>query len=147
MVGYEGHKKWLGRWGKAVEAECQRRGWEFVINPPDLRSCDILVAFRDGQWDGWMCREWKSGIKLVNAMAAGRPIMAKYSRAADEILVCGERVDALEELAGALDVWDSYDDRCGAVQFSADLFGDYTLNAIAKRYRNILEGVVKAKAA
>jgi len=144
VVGYEGHKKWLGKWGHAVQAECKRRGWQFVINPPDLRACDILVAFRDGQWDGWMCRQWKSGVKYVNAMSAGRPIITTANCAEAEIAPDGYRVSTE---SGLVDAFDFLESKGRRVEASEQSIGGLALPEVAATYRNILQGVVKAKAA
>ena len=32
-VGYEGSPGYLGQWERVIRQECQRRGWEFVVNP------------------------------------------------------------------------------------------------------------------
>ncbi len=146
-VGYEGTRKYLGRWGHAVQKECDRRGWRFVINPPDLRECDILVAFRDGEWDGWMCREWKSGVKMVNAGVAGRPIISDESAARREILPHGCVIGSPDDIWDAFELWAPLDKRQSAVVGGEDSAYAYSLGAIAREYRQILQGVAKAKAA
>ncbi len=145
-VGYQGKKMYLGRWFQTVNDECERRGWTFVANPADLRTCDLLVAFRDGQWDGWMCREWKSGVKIINAIAAGRPIITQPSAAFSELPYCGSSVEDLSErLTVALSLWDYADDRAAlAVQSRA---AEFTLQSVASRYRQILQAVARSKAA
>src|SRR4029078_333737 len=110
-VGYEGTKKFLGRWAKAVQQECDRRGWQFVINPPDLRDCHILVVFRDGTHDGWMCRNWKSGVKLVNALASGRPLICQPSAAALEIGGSRYCICEPDDLPGVFDLWSRHTSR------------------------------------
>jgi hypothetical protein len=139
VVGYEGTRKYLGSWGKAVQYECDRRGLSFVINPPDLRKCDLLVAFRDAEHDGWMCREWKSGVKIVNARAAGRPIVTQWSAAAQEIRALKTIVHDQADLSLAIDEWDYVARKtvaCGAI--GSDRFA---LDQIARQYRNILSSV------
>lgn len=146
FVGYEGAKKYLGKWGRAVHAECDKRGWIFAVNPENLSNCDILVAFRDSPWDGWMCREWKSGVKLVNAMAAGRPIIAQPSAAWKEIIPMAEVHDMAihdtSELPAAFDFWPTEMRQRYAT--NAPYFSeDYSLATIAERYRNILHRVAE----
>lgn len=70
-VGYEGAADYLGRWRDVIEAECHRRGWTFVVNPPALADVDIVVALREA--DGYPARHWKSNVKLANAQATGTP--------------------------------------------------------------------------
>lgn len=135
-IGYQGKRKYLGRWAKAVQAECDRRGWTFVINPEDLRTCDLLVAFRDGQWDGWMCQEWKSGVKLVNARAAGRPIITQDSAAFRELKVVGSAIADQADLPDAFDYWSHLEARQMAAQAP---FEAYTLSAVAMTYRMLLQ--------
>ncbi len=136
-VGYDGNAAYLGRWRPAIEAECQRRGWTFVVNPADLSACDILVAFRDGPWDGWICREWKSGVKLVNAMAVGRPIITQVSAAFRELKPAGTVIANTSELAGAFDEWESI--RWRGLAWSKSLAAPgYTLARVAEMYRRIL---------
>ncbi len=146
VVGYEGNKKYLGRWAKAVQAECDLRGWQFVINPPDLRECDIVVAFRDGQWDGWMCREWKSGVKIVNAIAAGRPIITQPSAAGREIPQVGMDIDTPDQLAMAFDAFTPHAPRYAAAKTALNSAPEFTLESVAERYRHILQRVVEKAA-
>lgn len=72
-VGYEGAVAYLGRWESVLRKECARRGWEFVINPGPLADTDVVVAFREA--GGYVCRHWKSGVKLANAHASGTPFV------------------------------------------------------------------------
>lgn len=74
-VGYDGAPSYLGRWGDWVRAECNMRGWQFVINPARAADVDILVALRDG--GGYVCQHWKSGVKLANAHASGTPFVGQ----------------------------------------------------------------------
>ncbi|MEO8678154.1 MAG: hypothetical protein ABI665_03855 [Vicinamibacterales bacterium] len=138
-VAYQGNAAYLGNWLARVSLACGARGWQFVVNPRDLRDADILVAFRDGSWDGWMCREWKSGVKLVNALAAGRPIITQISAAAREItaapvVLCDEGVtlDAALDMAAPLSMRQQVFEHCVAHA------GAYRLPAVAARYREIL---------
>jgi len=147
VVGYEGNALYLGRWRQAVQSECDKRGWTFVINPPDLRACDVLVAFRDGPWDGWMCDAWKSGVKAVNAIAAGRPLITQGTVAALEVQPVCWLVKDQRGLTDSFDYWASFDWRATAASECLRRVHEFTLSTVAMRYRNILEGVVKEKAA
>lgn len=146
-VAYQGNAAYLGNWLGIVSRACQARGWRFVVNPDDLRDADILVAFRDGPWDGWMCREWKSGVKLVNAIAAGRPILCQQSAAYREIVPPGSIVETVEDLQSALDIWTSYEARHAAMRQCLMPSPFYQLSAIAERYRAILQQAMVSCAA
>lgn len=76
-VGYEGAPHYLGGWKEAVEKECRARGWRFVVNPEHLADLDIVVAFRGGEWTGYVPRHWKSNVKLANAHGSGTPFVGQ----------------------------------------------------------------------
>lgn len=137
VVAYQGGVVYLGRWKSAIEKECARRGWTFVINPSDLSAVDIVVAFRDGPWDGWICRQWKSGIKLVNAIAAGRPIVTQDSAAFRELNPVGSRIESFEELSDAFDQW-HFSERLRVVDTQMAIADSYRIEPIAERYRSML---------
>ncbi len=147
IVGYEGNPLYLGRWKAAIEKECATRGWTFVINPPDLRAVDLFVSFRDGPWDGWICREWKSGVKIVNAIAAGRPIVSQPSAAMRELQPAGTVLDAFNAVAGAFDAWTPAPARVTAAEQAAGRAQGFTRGAIATQYQQVLAGVAASTAA
>ena len=141
IVAYEGVPKYLGRWAKAISKECQRRGWTFVINPPNLATADLIVALRDGEWDGWMCRQWKSGVKYVNAMAAHRPVITQESAAWRELSGFGWVVETPAHLEQAFDLCDDAFREEVAELTEAAMEFDYSLEAVAVDYRAMLEQV------
>lgn len=142
VVAYEGNPQYLGRWHGELEEACAQRGWRFVVNPPDLREVDIFVGFRDGVWDGYMCREWKSGVKIVNAIAAGRPFIGQSSAALSEIAPPSTVVESPRvQLAAAFDEWEPYSARAAAVDVCRQLAPSYTLHAIAANYHATLRQV------
>ena len=138
VVAYEGLPKYLGGWERVVSKQCERRGWRFVINPPDLSEADLIVAFRDGMWDGWMCREWKSGVKLVNALAAGRPVITQMSAAWQEIDPVGVTVEVPSELGDAFEYWTPIERRSVAAEAAQYRSSAFTLTHVAEMYRQIL---------
>lgn len=142
-VGYQGTRKFLGQWGLALMSECERRGWKFALNPQDLRTCDLLVALRDGEHDGWMCQQWKSGVKLGNAMAAGRAVITQDSAAWREMRPVGCTVATVADLARAFDRWSSLEARHAAVDQPTTQF---SLGAVAQAYYSILERVASKAA-
>ncbi len=130
-VAYQGNAVYLGRWKDALERECARRGWAFVVNPDDLSKADILVALRDGPWDGWICREWKSGVKLVNAIAAGRPVLTQASAAASELQPPGSILMSVGDIGTAFDAWTGYAPRAAVAEMCEYLALAYRLDVIA----------------
>lgn len=137
VVGYQGNAAYLGRWAGWLSDACRVRGWSFQINPDDLRNVDILVSLRDGPWDGWICREWKSGVKLVNAMAAGRPVITQDSAAWRELKPVGSLVETQTDIDAALDRWA----RPGVRWQASEMSRVYLCDMVAQQYRKILEGV------
>jgi hypothetical protein len=140
VVAYQGSAAYLGRWEDWIDDACRARIWTFVINPPDIREADILVSFRDGPWDGWICREWKSGVKLVNAKALGRPVIGQPSAAWREVQPEGSHVERPDELGAAFDAWSGAPARA-AVASAACALPSYRIDAVAAHYRTLLEGV------
>ena len=109
-VGYEGEPAYLGGWAAVVAAQCARRGWEFVVNPPRLADVDIALALRDG--GGYVCRHWKSAVKLANAHASGTPVVAVPESGYLETATGAERWARDEaELARAFDALQCWDTR------------------------------------
>lgn len=141
VVAYEGSPQYLGAWLPHLLEACRRRGWAFLVNPSDLRTVDVLVAVRDGVWDGYVCREWKSGVKLVNAIAAGRPVIGQASAALREIRPPASLVETPADLDAAFDAWIPLAARAAAVDVCRQLAPEYRLHAVAERYRAALRAV------
>lgn len=133
-VAYAGNPTYLGAWRGHLERLCAARGWQFVVDPADVSAADILVALRDGPWDGWMCREWKSGVKLSNAILAGRPILTQPSAAASEMQPCGSTIHDVGDLAAAFDHWADHDRRAEVARLSGERAVSYRLEAVAAQY-------------
>jgi hypothetical protein len=100
-VGYEGSVRHLGRWQAMLEAECERRRWQFYVNPPELAELDIVVALREAT--GYAPRHWKSGVKSANAKGAGVPI------------ICNREAGYLETASGAEEWADTPDELAAAL--------------------------------
>jgi hypothetical protein len=142
VVAYEGSPAYLESWEPCLRDACAARGWSFVVNPPDLTAVDILVGLRGGAWDGWMCRQWKSGVKYVNAILAGRPVITQDTAAFHEIAPAGAVVQSTSDLGDALDRWADRDARDWAADRSRHLFERYALPSLAARYRAILVSII-----
>ncbi len=137
-AGYDGTKKYLGRWAKALQHSCESLGLTFVVNPTDVRDVDVLVSFRDGQWDGDICRRWKSGVKHVNALVAGRPILSHASAAQDELMPIGAVVESVDRLTDALSLVVSEEVRQAAYRTALRWQADFQVDAVAHRYLDML---------
>lgn len=139
-IAYQGNPTYLGQWGRALERICRAQKWQFVINPVEslLWMSDLVVAFRDGPWDGWICREWKSGVKLGNAIAAGRPVLTQPTAAWREMGPLGSAVESVDELEGAIEAWRPLAAREVAYERCRALAPTYRLPAIADHYRELL---------
>lgn len=141
VVGYEGNPRYLGSWDAILRRACDARGWTFAINPPDLRAVDIFVSLRDGPWDGWMCRQWKSGVKVVNAIAAGRPILTQAIAPVRELQAPGSIVESAADLEQACDRWAPLEARSAVVDVCRGLAPSLRVEALADRYRGLLAQV------
>lgn len=139
VVGYDGQKKYLGLWAKALESSCAELGLRFVVNPPKLSDVDALVSFRDGKWDGEVCRQWKSGVKQVNAICAGRPILSQPSAAQSELVPIGVTIEDVSYLTDALEQITSLNMRESAYQVGRTWYRDFHVDAIAQQYLDILK--------
>ena len=134
VVAYEGSERYLGSWRGAIERACARLGLRFVINPPDLAQADILVAFRGEDWDGWACRHWKSGVKYINAIAAGRPILSQVCAGYTEIRPAGLMLLNQAELVDGLQAMTSVELRRMAYEHGQIRARECTIDAVASRY-------------
>lgn len=104
VVGYEGCEKYLGRWKLLLEEECASRGWRFVCNDRPVGEMDIVVAFRDWQFNGYVQRNWKSNVKLANAHGAGTPFIGPREQGYLDTGTGFECwVDSRSQLSAALD--------------------------------------------
>ncbi len=141
-VAYEGTSKYLGSWRAALERACARLGLTFVVNPPDLSEADLVVAFRGERWDGPICRRWKSGVKCVNAIAAGRPLVTQASAAVADIQPPGAQVEDPVALEATLASFMSLSVRQAIAETCRAQSAAYTRAAIARQYRAAISTVL-----
>ncbi len=146
VVGYEGNERYLGVWAKEMQWACDCRGWSFVVNPPDLSACDILVALRGGIWDGWICRQWKSGVKIVNAILAGRPIVTQTCAAANDLWPSAWRADTAVGIEDALDYWAPVARRQAVADECRTLAPAFSLDALARQYLGHIQAACEVNA-
>jgi hypothetical protein len=139
-VGYEGGEQYLGSWKPWLEVECKRRGWRFIVNPPEIANLDILVAVRDAT--GYAARKWKSNVKLANAKGSGTPCVLNREAGYLETQSGAERwADTREEMVAALDELTDVETRRSV---SAQLLqATPTLERIADKYKTWLQSTLK----
>lgn len=147
VVAYEGTPKYLGPWRKEIEYACARLGLVFLVNPPSLSDADILVAFRGEKWDGEVCQRWKSGVKYVNAIAAGRPILTNHSAGFNEIQPFGQVVESPDHLLAAMRAMVPAQTRQQCLDVSQARAGAFSLETVARQYRGMLATVAEQVAA
>jgi hypothetical protein len=137
-VGYEGGVQYLGKWRGFLEAECARRGWRFVVNPPALADLDIVVALREA--DGYAPKHWKSNVKLANAQGSGTPIICNREAGYLETDRAGATwADTAPELRVALA---TLADATVRHHVAAELrAAPFTLESVAANYREWLESL------
>lgn len=139
IVAYQGNPSYLGRWQKSLANTCEFFRWQFVVNPDNISDADIVVALRDGIWDGWICRNWKSGVKVVNAIAAGRPLISQPTEAMAELLPMATVVESLDDITPALEEAAANTDTF--YEIGLERAKNLTLESVAIRYLNILSTV------
>lgn len=137
-VGYEGGEHYLGKWRAVLERECAARGWEFVVNPPDLADLDIVVALRD--CPGYAPEAWKSNVKLANAQGSGTPFIGVPEMGYVETK-CGAELWAHSEvqLIKALNKLTSFGMRAAISEQLREHAKQYSLDVVAQQYAYWLE--------
>lgn len=141
-VAYEGTRKYLGPWLHDLQAVCSDLHLSFDYRPADLSQADVVVSFRGGPWDGPICRQWKSGVKYVNAMACGRPVITQSHAAFREMDVSGLVIRDPSELVEAIKVYQDYDVRQNVWSACSKMAPHYTLTRIAQRYQALIADVM-----
>lgn len=142
-VGYEGRAAYMESWRPQVEAECKKRGWEFVLNPPHLADVDIVLALRGGDWNGYAQKHWKSNVKLANAHGSGTPFVGSPECGYMETRSGAEYW--AESLPGLRMAFDWLTDQ-GSREAVSDRFRQRAipLESVAQQYRDFLSCVAKS---
>lgn len=136
-VGYEGSPKFLGRWRGLINDECAKRGWEFKERCP-MSEMDIVVAFRDGAYAGYVPTHWKSNVKLANAHMAGVPFVGQPEASYLETATGKEKwVISKELLSMAFDELTPY--RARLETHCAFIKNRFTLQSRADQVRQYVE--------
>lgn len=127
VVGYEGGEQYITLWRPVIEAECARRGWQFVMQPAELADVDIVLALRDSC--GYAPRTWKSNVKLANAQGSGTPV------------ICGREAGYLETRSGAERWADSPDELAEAFDFLAPTTHRFSASRRLKQFAPDLDSI------
>ena len=133
LIGYEGSPKYLGKWLKVIQEECQIRGMGFLVNPANIADVDVIVAFRDSQWKGYATDNWKSNVKLGNAKGSGTPIICNREAGYLETASGGELfADSPQEFIAALNRLEHRSER----EYCSKLLRDkaYSVDMAARDY-------------
>lgn len=144
-VGYAGSERYIVKWRPVIEAQCRRRDWLFHTNPQYLGDMDIVLALRDST--GYAARNWKSCVKMSNAMGSGTPFIAcrEAGYIEQDIGNCVKWADNEAELSAAFDELTSVQERRRVAGW---LFAATPqLDAVATKYKAWLEGLPQAAVA
>ena len=148
-VGYEG-VGFLGEWQQKFEYLCKKKGLEFVINPDEFTDMDIVVLARGGVYASYLARNFKSNVKLANAMGSGTPALIHYSEMSAHDTDNGDSLfftDDPKSLERQIDrLIDSYDLRISihknfikeSINFSIETISDqyeYFFKEVLNRYK------------
>lgn len=134
-VGYEGCEKYLGEWRPVIEHECRKRGYMFVVNPPRLSDCDLLIGVRSEKWRDYATDHWKSNVKMANAVAACVPFIGLPESGYAEMNLPFYAVNSPSDIGLAFDHLRDFETRLKIADKYRDAKKDYSLESIANRYR------------
>lgn len=139
-IGYEGSERYLSNWRPVIEAECAARGWRFVVNPAELADLDIVLAVRGGEFDGYATRNWKSCVKLSNAVGSLTPIICLPESGYKEVAPLGVVwADKPEWLANCFDFLASHAERLRVAESFARHRDWFSLGTVSREYSRWLQ--------
>lgn len=72
---YYGDGRYIANWYLQIVRACGEAGWNFLINPQDLSCASAMIGARNGEYNCWINRNWKSGVKLATAEGLGIPFV------------------------------------------------------------------------
>lgn len=139
-VVFEGLERNLGDWRYKIEAVCRKFGMSFVINPSrvwgqSLAMGDIAISVRDGAYDSYISRQFKSNVKMANVYASGTPCIMWPECGTVETAIDGVQFFENEkELAERLDWLRSYDRRLAIHKQFLHEARKYHIGTIAGQY-------------
>lgn len=136
-VGYEGGEHYLGAWRQFVALECQKRGWNFVINK-GLEQCDVGIALRHPI--DYASKNWKSNCKVANHQLMGLPTICSPEQGYIEFTSGYELyADNPQELHDACNMLSSFSWRQTA--HKEMIKAAPTLASVAERYKEWLQAL------
>lgn len=143
VVGYDGNAKYLGSWADELRRQCNRRGWNFVVNEGTHADWDICVAFRSSEYNGYVQRNWKSNVKLANAHGSGTPFIGAFESGYIESNTGAEVYCSDSSKLGAyLYFLSDYETRFAISESFLDK--KYCVNSAAKDFLDFSSGVLNA---
>lgn len=134
VVGYEGCERYLGKYLPIIAEQCKKRGWQFVINPACLAQCDVLLAVRDDDWRGYASDNWKSCVKMSNAIGSLTPLIALPESGYVETHAPFISIDNTSNISDAFDVVSDFETRFHIANQYLKLKPLYELNTVAQEY-------------
>lgn len=144
VVAYEGEPRFLGPWHVELDRACRRRGWRFVVNPPELADADIGVAARGAPYGGYLSLRYKSNVKLANLIGAGVPAVVQAGACAytDQAPGAVLTFSSPGELDARLDALAPLEARRAARERLLVARERFTLEAIVRRYEALFARVL-----
>lgn len=98
VLGFEGHPRYLGDLMNLVLKICEKHNFDFLMNPSNLASLDVVLAIRAAPWNSYPAHNWKSNVKLANAHATGTPFIGPDENGYVETAAGGELLSASPQM-------------------------------------------------
>jgi hypothetical protein len=113
-----------------------------VVNPAELADLDIVLAVRGGEFDGYATRNWKSCVKLSNAVGSLTPIICLPESGYQEIAPNGVVwVDKPEWLKNCFDFLACRSERLAVAESFARHRASFALDTVAREYCRWLQAL------
>lgn len=133
-IGYEGRELYIGNYLPIIEQQCKLRGWQFIVNPTNVADCDVILAVRDESWRGYAADNWKSCVKMSNAIGSLTPLIAMNEQGYIETNLPFVAIDKPRDLIAAFDKVCDFNYRTNMVQQYVKAKPYYSLETVGKEY-------------
>ena len=137
-IGYEGRSKYIGTYLPIIEQQCKIRGWQFVVNPINVADCDVILAIRDKPWKGYATDNWKSCVKMSNAIGSLTPLIALNEQGYQETNLPFVAIQKATELSGVFDKISDFKCRADMAMQYKNAKNYYSIETIGQEYRQWL---------